>query len=75
MDREVWWDTVHGVSKSRTQLKRFSSSSSSSVHLLIPYSQFMVPSFPFAYQVFFSVCESFSVLYVDSYVLFCRFHI
>ena len=24
MDREAWWATVHGVTKSQTQLKRFS---------------------------------------------------
>ena len=24
MDREAWWATVHGVSKSRTRLKRLS---------------------------------------------------
>ena len=24
MDREAWWATVHGVAKSRTQLKQFS---------------------------------------------------
>ena len=28
MDREAWQATVHGVAKSRTQLKRLSSSSS-----------------------------------------------
>ena len=29
MDRGAWWATVHGVAKSRTRLKRLSSSSSS----------------------------------------------
>ena len=28
MDRKAWWATVHGVTKSRTRLKRLSSSSS-----------------------------------------------
>ena len=28
MDRGAWWATVHGVAKSRTRLKRLSSSSS-----------------------------------------------
>ena len=30
MDRGAWWATVHGVTQSRTRLKRLSSSSSSS---------------------------------------------
>ena len=30
MDRAAWWAIVHGVAKSRTRLKRVSSSSSSS---------------------------------------------
>ena len=30
MDRGAWWAAAHGVAKSRTRLKRFSSSSSSS---------------------------------------------
>ena len=30
VDRGAWWAAVHGVSKSRTRLKRLSSSSSSS---------------------------------------------
>ena len=33
MDRGTWWATVHGISKSRTRLKRLSSSSSSSIPL------------------------------------------
>ena len=32
MDREAWWAAVYGVAQSRTQLKRFSSSSSSSMY-------------------------------------------
>ena len=31
MDREAWWAAVYGVTQSRTQLKRLSSSSSSLV--------------------------------------------
>ena len=34
MDGEAWWAAVHGVAKSRTQLKRLSSSSSSSLALV-----------------------------------------
>ena len=30
---ESWWASIYGVAQSRTQLKRFSSSSSSSDHL------------------------------------------
>ena len=33
MDKGAWWATVHGVAKSRTQLKRLSSSSSSSRYM------------------------------------------
>ena len=35
MDREAWRSAIHGVTKSRTRLKRLSSSSSS-VYILIP---------------------------------------
>ena len=34
-DGGAWWAAVYGVAQSRTQLKRFSSSSSSSVEMLI----------------------------------------
>ena len=34
MDLGAWWAAVHGVAKSRTQLKRLSNSSSSSENLL-----------------------------------------
>ena len=44
----------------------------SSLYLLIPYSQF-VP-LPFGnHKIVFYVCESVSVLYIDSFVLFFRF--
>ena len=33
MDRGAWWAAVHGVAKSRTRLKRLSSSSSSSIYI------------------------------------------
>ena len=39
-DRGAWWAAVYGVAQSWTRLKRLSSSSSSSVCILIPNSQF-----------------------------------
>ena len=35
-DRGAWWAAIHGVSQSRTRLKRLSSSSSSSSNHLFP---------------------------------------
>ena len=37
MDREAWRAAIHGVTKSQTQLKRLSSSSSSMVYLVVMY--------------------------------------
>ena len=34
-DRGAWWAALHGVAQCRTQLKRFSSSSSSNCHIFI----------------------------------------
>ena len=45
----------------------------SSVYLLIPYSSFipsLLPFFPWNHKFVFYVCESVSVLYMDSFVLF-----
>ena len=49
MDREVWHAAIHGVAKSRTRLKRLSSSSSSSMVLgsvLVSFFYMQRPSFP-----------------------------
>ena len=45
MDGGVWWAAVYGVAQSRTRLKQLSSSSSS-VHMSIPISQFIPPPLP-----------------------------
>ena len=44
-DGGVWWAAVYGVAQSRTRLKQLSSSSSS-VHMSIPISQFIPPPLP-----------------------------
>ena len=36
MDREAWYASVHGVTQSRTQLKRLSSSTSMSIESVMP---------------------------------------
>ena len=36
-DRGAWWATVYGVTQSRTRLKRLSSSSSSTTHIVFIY--------------------------------------
>ena len=45
MDRGSWWATVHGVAKSRTRLKRLSSSSSSSSSPIYTHRQIQILSF------------------------------
>ena len=45
-DGGAWWAAVHGVAQSRTRLKRLSSSSSSSVYMSMPLSQFFLHSVP-----------------------------
>ena len=46
-DGGAWWSAVYGVAQSRTRLKRLSSSSSSSsVYMSIPISQFIPSSSP-----------------------------
>ena len=45
-DGGAWWAAVYGVAQSRTRLKWLSSSSSSSVHMSIPISQFIPPPLP-----------------------------
>ena len=42
-DGGAWWASVYGVTQSRTRLKRLSSSSSNSIHVLVPFSQ-IVPA-------------------------------
>ena len=42
-DGGAWWATVYGVAQSWTRLKQLSSSSSSSVYVSIPVSQFISP--------------------------------
>ena len=43
-DEGAWWAAIYGVTQSRTQLKRLSSSNSSSVYLSISSFQFIPPS-------------------------------
>ena len=47
-DREAWWAAVYGVAQSRTRLKRLSSSSS--IYMSVPFSQF-IPPFPFPLHI------------------------
>ena len=58
MDREAWWATVHGVTQSRTRMKRLSSSSMSiesmmpSNHLILCCPSFLLPSICPSIRVF-----------------------
>ena len=68
MDGGAWWAAVHGVAKSRTQLKRFSSSSSRT---------YVSPDFPIhpsslsplgVHTVVLCVCVSISAFHIRSSV-------
>ena len=43
-DGGAWWAAVYGVAQSRARLKRFSSSSTSNVHVSILFCQIILPS-------------------------------
>ena len=53
-DGEAWWAAIYGVAQSRTQLKRLSSSSSSSSMILLPFSKL---SWFFSVGLSLLVCE------------------
>ena len=69
MDGGAWWATVHGVTKSQTQLSDFTFTS---VYMSIPISQFIpLPTFPPGNSKFvFYICDSISVLSISSFVPF-----
>ena len=72
-DGGAWWAAIYGVAQSRTQLNR--PSSSSSVYMPIPISQFLPPCFPSWCLYVGSLHLSISVLQIRSSTPFCRFHI
>ena len=61
-DRGAWWAAICGFAQSRTRLKRLSSSSSSSVHMSVPISQYISLSSPGNHKFVFCICNSISVL-------------
>jgi len=75
-DGGAWWAAVYGVAQSRTQLKRLSCSSSSSVCISIPISQ-MTPSplsYPDIHKFVLNICVSISALQKVHLYHFSRFH-
>ena len=64
-DGGAWWAAIYGVAQSRTRLTRCSSSSSSSLSILIPISQFPSSLLPLPsgnFKFVFYNCDSTSVL-------------
>ena len=64
MDGGAWWAAVHGVTKSRTQLMRLNSSSSSGAPYLIVHEmksfQYFTFNIKFAEAVFLTIfCQNF----------------
>ena len=49
MDRAAWWATVHGVTKSRTQLKRMS------MHAYLTYNVVLVSGFSKMIQLYIHI--------------------
>ena len=71
VDRGTWWAAVHRVTQSQTRLKQLSSSSS--VYISIPLSQFIPPSpspSSDVHKSIFNVCISIPALQIGSSVPF-----
>ena len=74
MEGGAWWATIHGVTKSRTGLKRLSSSNS--VYMSVLPSQFIPPSpSPPLYTCPFSVSVLYALCIGSSVPFFPGFHI
>ena len=73
MDREAWRAAIHGVAKSRTRLKRLSSSSM--VVLFLVFKGLSIPSSIVAVSIYIPTnsARAFPFLHTLSSIIVCRF--